>query len=406
MRTQGWDRRQFLAAGAAAGVGLAARSAVAAGANDKLVFGIIGSGGRGRGVMKSFLGKPDVEFAAVCDVYEANRDQGLKVAGDKAKGYNDHRELLDRKDIDAVLIATPDHWHYQQLADAVAAGKDVYLEKPMSWSIEQGREMVRLVRKSKQVVQIGMQRRSSPGVIEARNLVKSGILGEVNFARAQWFWNMPEIPKDRPLKGELDWKRFRGPHTSVELDEPSHARFFNWRYFWDFSGGNMTDQGTHLMDVIQWFLNDGKPPRSAVCLGDVYRLQPSETPDVFSATFEYPKFLATWTLAYTNSYEDGWRVTLQGNKATMVLDSDGYTVYPDAGRGKPALPPNRMARLNLTDTDAHVENFLQCVRTRQEPNAPVEVGHNAVTGPHLANIAMRKKAKATLADDGRVEVAG
>src|SRR6185312_3370938 len=120
-----------------------------------------------------------------------------------------------------------------------------------------------------------------------------GVLGEVNYAQAQWFWNMAPIPEDRPLKGDLDWERFRGPRSTLALDEPSHARFFNWRYFWDFSGGNMTDQGTHLMDVIQWFLNDGKPPRSAVCQGAVYRLQPSETPDVFSAVFEYPGFLAT-----------------------------------------------------------------------------------------------------------------
>jgi predicted dehydrogenase len=409
MNQRQWHRRQFLSSTAAAGLAFTAQARTAAkgaiAANDTIVLGIIGSGRRGRRLMESFLKQPNVAFAAVCDVYEDYRNQGLKIAGEGAKGYLDHRELLDRKDIDAVVIATPDHWHHPQLADAIAAGKDVYLEKPMSWSIEQGQAMVRLVRNAKQVVQVGMQRRSAPGMIEAWTLVQSGLLGEVNFAHAQWFWNMRPLPERRPLQGALDWARFRGPHSTMPLDEPRNSHFFNWRYFWDFSGGNMTDQGTHLMDVIQWFLNDGKPPRSAVCQGNVYRLQPAETPDVFTAVFEYPHFLATWTLAYTNSYQDGWSVTLQGDKATMVLDDKGYRVYPDPGRGKPALPPSHDVKAQLTVTDPHVENFLQCVRTREEPNAPVEVGHNAVSGPHLANIALRKRAKAILAEDGTVAVA-
>jgi len=214
------DRRQFLAGAAAAGLGLAARGGTALGANDRIVLGIIGSGGRGRSLMQSFLKHPGAEFAAVCDVYDDYRDKGLKIAGDRAKGYLDHRELLDRDDVDAVIVATPDHWHHRHLADAVAAGKDVYVEKPMSKSIEQGQEMVRLVRDSKQVVQVGMQRRSAPGVIEARTLVQSGILGEVNFAAAQWFWNMPRIAESRPLQGTLDWKRFRGPDSTMALDTP------------------------------------------------------------------------------------------------------------------------------------------------------------------------------------------
>jgi len=402
MPNSGLNRRQFVATAAAAGLTLAAgRPMARAAASNKLVLGIIGAGGRGRTLMKGFQSVPGVEFAAVCDVYEDSTARALKLASPQAQVYADHRAVLDRKDLDAVVIATPDHWHHQQLADAVAAGKDVYLEKPMSWSLEQGKKMVQLVRASKQIVQVGMQRRSSPGIIAAKQLVDSGILGEVNYAQAQWFWNMKPLAASRPLAGKLDWERFRGPSSKLELDPPQHARFFNWRYFWDFSGGNVTDQGTHLMDVIQWFLNDGRPPRSAVCQGSVYRLQPAQTPDVFSASFEYPKFFATWTLAYTNSYQDGWRITLQGNKASLVLDDNGYRVFPDAGRGGKLLPAVQEAEARVS-TEAHLQNFADCVRSRQEPNAPVEVGHHAVAGPHLANIAFHKQAKAVLNDDGLV----
>lgn len=400
-----WDRRQFVAGAAAAALALAPRCTVL-GANDSITLGIIGAGGRGRRLMQSFLKQPGAAFAAVCDVYQPHRDQGLKIAGRRARGCVDHRELLDRRDIDAVVIATPDHWHYQHLADAIAAGKDVYVEKPMSWSLDQGRAMVELVRRSRQIVQVGMQRRSAPGVIAARDLVRSGVLGEVNLARAQWFWNMKPIPAERPLQGALDWNRFRGPRSTLPLDAPRHARFFHWRYFWDFSGGNMTDQGTHLMDLVQWFLNDGRPPRAAVCQGGVYRLQPAETPDVFAATFEYPGFLATWTLAYTSSYKDGWRVTLQGDKATMVLDNDGYRVYPDPGRGGKPIPPSHDVKESLTATEPHIENFVACVRTRREPNAPVEVGHRAVAGPHLANLAMRRGARMVLDESGALASEG
>ena len=156
-----------------------------------------------------------------------------------------------------------------------------------------------------------------------------------------------------------------------------------------------------MMDVVQWFLNDGKPPKSAVCLGQVQRLQPSQTPDVFSAVFEYPKFLATWTLAYTNSFKDGWQIVFQGNKATLELDNNGYRVYPDNGRGKPLLPASKEEKLPVP-TEPHVENFLDCVRSRKEPNAPVEVGHNAVTGPYMANFAIRNHCRAVLTAEGKV----
>ncbi|HEX9003598.1 MAG TPA: Gfo/Idh/MocA family oxidoreductase [Blastocatellia bacterium] len=397
------NRRRFITE---AGTGVAGASLLTAksyarviGANERIQMGIIGSGGRGRSVMGSFNKFADqIEFIHVCDVYEPNINAGLKLSRSGAKTTMDYRELLNDKDVVAILNATPDHWHAGVLMDAVAAGKDAYSEKPFSYSIEQGAKMVKAVRATKQIVQVGMQRRSSEAVRGAKKLVDDGVLGEVVMARAQWFWNRKPMPKKLELAGKLDWERFQGPAKKrYPLDE---RRFFHWRNFSDYNGGHLTDQGTHLMDVIQWFCNDGKPPRSAVCQGAIYVHKGADVPDTFSAVYEYPTFLATWTLCYGNSYEDSWKIHLQGKKATMVIDDDGYRVYPEPW-DRPNIPPKTIHEYKGgIPTDPHVKNFLDCVKSRQEPNAPVEVGHNAVTGPHLANMAMRQQKRVVLSDDG------
>lgn len=164
----------------------------------------------------------------------------------------------------------------------------------------------------------------------------------------------------------------------------------------------MTDQGTHLMDVIQWFCNDGNPPRAAFSYGSTYVHIGAEVPDTFSAIFEYPSFLATWTLCYGNSYEESWKIVIQGKKATLVIDDDGYRVYPEPWR-RPNIPPKAIHEYRGgIPTDPHVENFLECMRTRQEPNAPVEVGHKAVTGPHLANLAFQQKKRIEFRNEAAV----
>jgi predicted dehydrogenase len=397
------NRRRFIVE---AGAGVASTSLLTAksyarviGANERIQMGIIGSGGRGRSVMGSFNKFADqVEFIHVCDVYEPNVNAGLKLSRSGAKTAVDYRELLNNKDVIAILNATPDHWHANVLMDAVAAGKDAYSEKPFSYSIEQGAKMVKAVRATKQIVQVGMQRRSSEAVRGAKKLVDDGVLGEVVMARAQWFWNRKPMPQKLSLEGKLDWERFQGPAKKhYALDE---RRFFHWRNFSDYNGGHLTDQGTHLMDVIQWFCNDGKPPRSAVCQGMITVHKGADVPDTFSAVYEYPTFLATWTLCYGNSYEDSWKIHLQGKKATMVIDDDGYRVFPEPW-ARPNIPPKAIHEYKGgIPTEPHVKNFLDCVKSRQEPNAPVEVGHNAVTGPHLGNLALRQQKRVTLSDDG------
>jgi predicted dehydrogenase len=386
------NRRQFLQG---AGMGLALAPTIlpqtTRGANDRIVFGLIGAGGRGRGVTGNFR-EAGAHCAAIAEIYEPNISAGLKAAGETAQVYSDYRELLQRKDIDAVLIGTPDHWHAPMLFDALGAGKDVYLEKPMSYSIAQGVQMIKAVRASKQIVQIGMQRRSSPSVLAAKTVVDQGLLGNIYLGRVQWFWNTSRPLNNSPLPGKLDWDAFLGSAPKRPL-EP--MRFRSWRVFWDYSGGNMTDQGTHLMDVLQWFTGAGTP-RSAVCQGFVYGMTGAETPDCFSATFEYEKMMATWTLNYNNSYMNGWTIYLHGNQGTMELDNDGFRVYQEPW-AKNRTPVYEFK--GGISTQAHVNNFLDCIRTRKQPNAPVEVGHSAVCGPHLANVAYHKKREAKLSAD-------
>jgi len=253
------DRRSFLATAMSAAPLFVPHRAW--GANDRLTYGLIGAGGRGRYLNGNFL-KLGAECAAIADVFQPNLDTALKAAPD-AKPYVDYHDLLAQPGLDAVVIATPDHHHAPMLMAALDAKKDVYLEKPMSHSLDESQRMIQAVRKSSQVVQIGMQRRSAPSVVQAKAIVDSGVLGKITLVKPMWNWNVSKPLDNSPLPGKLDWKRFLGAARDREL-EP--MRFRSWRYFWDYSGGNMTDQGTHLMDVVQWFTNAG-PVRAAVCSG-------------------------------------------------------------------------------------------------------------------------------------------
>lgn len=388
------DRRSFLGKTLEMGTGIAAVHSILPstilGANERVVMGLIGSGGRGRTVMQMFL-KEEVQFAAVCDVYEPNLLQGLQLVGENAKFYTEHQKLLEQSDIDAVLIATPDHHHCPQLVDAVQAGKDAYCEKPLSYSIDEGVKTIQEVRKTKQVVQIGMQRRSAPFVREAHKLVEEGKLGKTHMCRAEWFWQRYNHPLDNsPLPGKIDWDKFCAPRPVVEFQP---MKFRHWRYFWNFSGGNVTDQGTHLIDVIQWFMKSGTP-QSAECFGKVYESIGAETPDTFSAIYDYGDFLAVWTLVYSNGYQKGWRIYLQGDKGTLILDDDGFRFYEEPWEQNKDKPPVEMK--GSISAEPHVRNFLECMKSRQEPHAPIEIGHEAVSAMHLANAAWHNKRRAYL----------
>jgi predicted dehydrogenase len=370
------DRRQFLASALTAAPLFVPRSAW--GANDRFAYGLIGSGGRGRYLQGNFQ-KLGAECVAIAEVYEPNLQNARKTTPD-AKPYVDYHDLLAQPGVDAVVVATPDHQHAPCLFAALDAKKE-------------SQRMIQAVRKTDRIVQVGMQRRSAPAVIEAKRVFDSGILGKVTMAKPMWNWNVSRPLNNSPLPGKLDWQRFLGKAKARDL-EP--MRFRSWRYFWDYSGGNMTDQGTHLMDVVQWFSGAGFA-RSAVCFGQAAKNTGSEVPDVFTAVFEYPGLMATWTLNYCNSYDNDWSVMFQGDQGTMLLNTAGYKIWKEPWLKNPAPVQEMAAPIPI---EPHIQNFLDCVKSRQQPNAPVEVGASAVSAPHLANVAFHGDRRAHLSADG------
>ncbi len=365
------------------------------GANDRLAYGVIGTGGRGRYLNDKFQ-KLGAQCVALCDIYEPNLQSAQKQSPD-AKTYLEYHDLLGRNDIDAVVIASPDHHHCPMLLAAIEARKDAYQEKPLSKSLEQSQQMIEAVRKSKQVVQIGMQRRSAESIMKAKKLVDDGVLGRITMVKPQWNWNIAKPLNNSPLPGNIDWDRFLGSAPKREI-EP--MRFRSWRYFWDYAGGNMTDQGTHLMDVVQWFTKS-IAPKSAIMNGYVAKMKGAEHPDVFCAVFEFPDLMATWTLNYDNAYENGWSITFQGDKGTMILDEEGYRVWAEPWKRDAAPLYEEKAPVPV---ESHIQNFLDCVKSRSEPNAPVHVAAQAVAGPHLANQAFLRGKKVSLSEDGAAAV--
>ena len=382
------DRRTFLSTALAAAPLFIPRRAW--GANDRLAYGLIGAGGRGR-YLNRYFQKLDAACAAVAEVYEPNMQAALKDAPD-AKPHVDYHDLLAQSGIDAVVVATPDHQHAPCLLAALDARKDVYLEKPMSHSLEQSRQMVEAVRKTKQIVQVGMQRRSAESIIKAKQLVDSGILGKITLVKPMWNWNVAHELDNTPLAGQLDWKRFLGPAKDRELQP---MRFRAWRLFWDYSGGNMTDQGAHLMDTVLRLMKS-PPPKSAVCQGFIAKTTGSEDADVFSAAFDFDKFIATWSLNYCSSYNNDWSIAFYGDAGTLIMKDDGFSVYGEPYNEK---KEPLMTYKGGIPVEAHIANFLDCLKSRKQPNCTAAVAQRAIAGPHLANIAFRQGRKAYLGTD-------
>ncbi len=403
-------RRKFLRDSAVAGAAFwgglspqASRSAL--GANDRVRVGVLGAGERGQYVMSLFQQMPLIEIVAVCDVYEPRRDQALKDAGPNAKAHIDYRELLDRKNIDAVLIATPDHWHKTMLVDAVRAGKDVYCEKPIMHSIEEGVEMVRAVEETRRIVQTGTQQRSWDHYILGKHIVDSGKLGKITFVHTYWYQNyFVEIEKLPTIDtAKLDWQKFLGnaPGQSFSVE-----KFVWWRFFWDFGGGILTDLLTHWIDVIQWYM--GQPaPKTATTTGELYIMK-WQAPDTITAVYEYPgDFTVTFTGALNNGIDDGG-IEFRGTEATLKIDREHLAVYPEGVKSAPSsnVPePEIFVRAEHDGTLDHVKNFLDCVRSRKKPNASIQAGFEAARASWIGNIALKRGMK-TVWDASKGKVAG
>jgi predicted dehydrogenase len=360
------NRRTFLAATAAA------QSRIL-GANDRVRAGIIGAGGRGRYLTGQFK-EAGAEVGAVCDVYEPNLQAGLKEASTGAKTFRDYRRLLEDKSFDAVIVATPDHWHARMVIDAVEAGKDVYVEKPMAHTIDEGFRMIEAVRRTKRVVQVGTQRRSMELFQTARKLMEARRLGEVRLVTSAWFNNQASL-NNRKLAGDLDWKQWLGSAPARPVDE---QRFFNWYWFWDYSGGLLIGQAAHVIDCIQWYMN-APAPVAVTCVGTKPAMAGAEVPETATINIEFPDYLATFTLGYRAMRYNAFNDQIQqyhGDKARLDLGRESYALWPES--------QERVMKVEVEDkapgaffnfaTLAHVRNFLECCASRKEPNAPVEAG--------------------------------
>jgi predicted dehydrogenase len=356
-----------------------------------------------------------VRFVAVCDVYDNNSAAAKRWAGDGCESYRDFRKVLDRSDVDAVLVATPDHWHAIPTILACQAGKDVYVEKPLAHNIREGRAMIEAARRHNRVVQVGTQHRSAAHYAEAARIVQGGELGPVHLIRIWNYTNQYPNGFGRKADSEppagLDWDFFLGPAPAVPFNRSRFLSSFRW--FWDYAGGLITDFGTHRFDSLHQVMGVDAP-RAVTAMGARYELDDGrETPDILQATYEYPNFILSYEACNLNAHGAGGRTpekrfyrargrddrphgeAFYGTKGTLICDRIGYEIYPEMEPGPRSFdgPPRfRMERKEAAGEDAtaeHAKNFIECVRSRAKPAADVEIGHRSTIVPHLGNIAYR-----------------
>ena len=383
-----YTRRTFLTAATGLVVGARLAAARAQGANDRIRIGVIGTGGRARGLMSLLKRLPGNDMVAVCDVYEPRLLQASEIAGAAAAKVGDYRRILDNREIDAVVIGTPDHWHKTITLDAVAAGKDVYVEKPVSHTLAEGAEMVRVIEASKQVVQTGTQQRSWPHYLQGKELIQSGKLGQITFVQSYWYQHARpgNWPAEQPAG--LDWKQWLGPAK----DQPFRPeRLYQWRHFWDFGGGQLTDLMTHWIDVVHWYM-DVEAPLSAVTTARSYNIKLWEAPDTVSTTLEFPKnFMVAYLGTYVSRVDDGG-LEFRGDRGTLKIDRARLAFYRDDAAyasGTLSPEPDIFVRSSGDGTITHLQNWLDCIRSRKSPNANIRVAHQAARTSHIANAALK-----------------
>lgn len=379
------------------------------GANERISIGLIGAGGMGQVDLRDFLHTGQVNCVAIADPYEPNLDAAVTLTNGVAKRYKDFRELLDRKDIDAVIIATPDHWHAIPMLMACEAGKDVYVEKPLSHTLLEGRRMADTAARTGRVVQVGTQQRSGEHFQKAVELVQSGKIGKVSLAET-WYHgdDFPEgidHPADTDAPPWFDYDLWLGPAPVRPYNR--NRALFNFRWFWDYSGGIMTDWGTHLLDVVHWAMGV-QAPRTIQASGGKFLLDDMrETPDTLEVIYEYPaspvsgkEFLVRFANRVTNGHgPDGHTYGMQfyGTDGTLFIDRSGYTIWPEPIR----VGPERVETDNVIRGEGsaqhypHVLNFLECVRTRRKPNSDVETTHRSTSAGLLGVISYKLGRKLT-----------
>jgi predicted dehydrogenase len=383
---------------AAAGAVTAGYSATAKGfaANETINVACIGTGGRCRKLMQSLATIPGVKIAAVCDIWDFHLEEGKKLAQARAFATKDYRAILERKDIDAVLIGTPDHWHVPITVDACAAGKDVYVEKPLTHELAEGARVIEAQNRSGRIVQVGTQQRSMPHLLKGYEIIKSGQLGEIHKVHLTWNRNAPRSarPNLNIDPKTVDWKQFLGTAKSQPFDE---YRFRQWRWFWDFGGGIFTDLMVHWIDVVHWYL-DLDHPQTAASIGDHFQAKDLwETPDTVQTVMKYLKqdVQAYFEGTFVNA-RNGAMCEFMGSEGTLYIDRGRYEVHPERRSKLKASElvlgsgPRGADFYDQPDGELlHLTNWIECIRSRKAPRCPVEAGVSAASAAHLANLSLR-----------------
>ncbi len=416
MSTHPFHRRTLLEAGAAAALSAASFGRVL-GANERIGIGMIGYGLMGERHAVDFRDQPDAAVVAVAEAHRGRMKEAAATAGGNVAQYRDFRKLLEDKRVDAVCISTPDHWHALMTMLACAAGKDVYVEKPLTLFVREGRWMVEAARRYRRIVQAGTQQRSGPHYRRAREFIRRGRLGKIVTVRESFVRNlMPGFgnPPDQAPPPELDWEMFTGP-APLRPYNPNRG-IYQFRWFWDYAGGQMTNWGAHSLDVACWYL-DAKGPKSVYSTGGRLFLKDNcDVPDTQDTIFEFPGWTMSLAIRECSRGTAADPLTFYGTDGSLQIGRGGFSVHPDpvvnpfnampryegehpAGGlvPVPETGPRSLRTERISDSSGnpreqfrgHVRNFLDCVKARRQPLSDLETAHRVATALHLANISLR-----------------
>ena len=379
--------------------------------NEKTRLGLIGAGSRGNQLLDSFFRQPDCEIIAIADVDDRHAGETAKrikkEKGNLPQTRRDYRFMLDRKDLDAVIIATPDHWHALPAIQAVLAGKDVYVEKPVGHNVAEGQAMLHAARKTNKIMAVGTQQRSSSHFQKAVEIVRSGQLGKIFWVQTWNFENISPVGMgkyaDCEAPSHVDYDRWLGPAPERSFNPNRFHLLFRW--FFDYAGGMMSDWGVHLNDIVLWALNSNGP-KSVCTTGGIFTTDDErDTPDTMQVVYEFPGCTLTYSMRKGNGLKyngHDYGILFCGTDGSVLLDRDGYSVIPD----KVVLPygiklvhgDRSIRKIDLKadavtkgvdGQDAHVRNFLDCLKSRAQPTCDIEIAHRSTNTCHLGNISYK-----------------
>jgi predicted dehydrogenase len=375
------------------------------GANDRVRIGIIGAGSRGQDLLKQVVALPQVQVVAAADVYTRRFDEAKRIAPG-IQTFGDHRQLLDSKDIDGVIVASPLHIHARHFVDVIASGKDLYAEKTMTWSIPEAEQCLQAARDSNRVVQVGLQHQSGGAFADTKKWLADGIVGKVTLVDSWMSRNTPHgegqwvrKPAADCTAQNVNWKAFLNGRPDTGFDA---FRFMNWRLYWEFSGGNVTENMIHQ---IAWIMSalDLPLPTSAYMSGGVFSEKDGrEVPDTIAVTLDFPnETVVTWQSTFSNRHY-GLGQKLLGSDGTIEYIAGATDMV--SGESEESIRyfpeqvnrPNGVALTGQSPTQNHMANWIDCIRSRNTPNAPVELGYRSAVACHIANLAYRQKRRVTI----------